>query len=453
VESDRLTIRTEQELLRHCWGAFRDALWCRFNRVVVIRFLRSYPMTPGFCLLVILSVLLSFLAASAPSLWRIARHSPNDRSLLMVSLDEKSHWLEPELLRDAAVDWSRSNPRIADAETYAWRPSIIRGPAGKQEVVSARVMPGVFQLLGAKLVSGRAFDGSTDAGCEDCVVLSNAVWREQFHGDSRLVGEFLSLNGRRVRVVGVLQGQFRFPAIDVKLYTPFGVGSQPRLPGFEWPGVVLRVANGVSAEMAKRQIQSQVNETSFPSRAILDVLSLKDLRYRSLRSYLGLTVLAMVVLFTANGRSVRRLCTTSRHRKFSDLLRWWAFFTLKTVMLVVIVWLVSTDLVEAAVQRLGSDAPEYASGAALWGFVVGLTIALSWSIRDQGARCRTCLKRLHTQVALGVSIVPLWEPSGLDLLCDSAHGMLHIPVMELSCLDSERWIDFDESWREVAQNA
>jgi hypothetical protein len=239
----------------------------------------------------------------------------------------------------------------------------------------------------------------------------------------------------------------------VEVYTPFGAGSQPYLPGFEWPGVVLRVVNGMSAEMAKRQIQSQVNETSFPSTAILDVLSLKDLRYRSLTSYLGLTVLAMVVLFTANGRSVRRLCTTSRHRTFSDLLRWWAFFTLKTVMLVAIVGLASTDLVEAAVQRFGSHAPEYASGAAMWGFVVGLTIALSWSIRDQGARCRTCLKRLHTQIALGVSIVPLWGPSGLDLLCDSAHGMLHIPVMQLSCLDSERWIDLDDSWREIAQSA
>jgi hypothetical protein len=121
-------------------------------------------------------------------------------------------------------------------------------------------------------------------------------------------------------------------------------------------------------------------------------------------------------------------------------------------MLVVIAWLASTDLVETAVQRFGAHAAEYASGAALWGFVVGLTIALSWSIRDQGARCRTCLKRLHTQVALGVSIVPFWEPSGIDLLCDSAHGMLHIPVMQLSCLDSERWIDFDDSWREIAQS-
>jgi hypothetical protein len=27
---------------------------------------------------------------------------------------------------------------------------------------------------------------------------------------------------------------------------------------------------------------------------------------------------------------------------------------------------------------------------------------------------------------------------------------LHVPVMHLSCLDSERWTDLDESWREIA---
>ena len=117
LESDRLNVRTERELLGHCWGAFSDALWCRFNRVAILGFLRSYPMTPSFCLIAILVVLLAFSAASPPSLWRSSRYSINDSSLLTVSLDEDSHWLEPELLRDAAIDWSRSNALIANAET------------------------------------------------------------------------------------------------------------------------------------------------------------------------------------------------------------------------------------------------------------------------------------------------------------------------------------------------
>jgi hypothetical protein len=41
VESGRLSVSTEQDLLRHCWGAFADALWHRFNRVAVVRFVNS----------------------------------------------------------------------------------------------------------------------------------------------------------------------------------------------------------------------------------------------------------------------------------------------------------------------------------------------------------------------------------------------------------------------------
>jgi len=49
----------------------------------------------------------------------------------------RSQWLEPEVLRDCALQWTRSNQLIAQATNYAWRPSLVRGPEGK-EVCSAR---------------------------------------------------------------------------------------------------------------------------------------------------------------------------------------------------------------------------------------------------------------------------------------------------------------------------
>ena len=149
VESDRLTIQTEQELFRYCWRSFADAFWCRFNRDKTLAFLQSYPATPRFCLLSIFLIVLAALAVSPVSLWRSPEYARNAGSLLSVSLNGNSHWLEPELLWDAAVDWSH-NPLVASAATYAWRPSVIAGPAGKQDVLSARVTPEIFKLLGAK---------------------------------------------------------------------------------------------------------------------------------------------------------------------------------------------------------------------------------------------------------------------------------------------------------------
>jgi hypothetical protein len=44
VESGRLSRRTEQDLMRHCWGAFADATWHRFNRIAVLSFFHEWPV-------------------------------------------------------------------------------------------------------------------------------------------------------------------------------------------------------------------------------------------------------------------------------------------------------------------------------------------------------------------------------------------------------------------------
>ena len=452
VESDRLSVKTEQELLRHRWGAFGDALWHRFNRTKVLAFLRSYPATARFCVFSIFLLILVALLVSPSSLWRSYEYPTNAGSLLTVSLNRNSRWLEPELLWDAAVDWSQHDSLIAAAATYAWRPSIIAGPAGKQDVLSARVTPELFQVLGEHPFLGQVFDNAHPT-CPDCVVLSHELWLEQLRGDTSLDRAFLRLNGRQVRVLGVLSENFRFPGADVQVFTPFQAAPFARLPGFEWPGVVLRLANGFSSTSAKFQIQKQVRETNFPSPALLDVLSLSDIRYRSLGSWLALSAFASLVLVGLNWRTVWQLFKTSPRRTILSCSRWWVFFALKNGLLTLLVWLLSVDLVEGLFERVGVVPVQFVGGVEMWSFVVGLNIALGWSVRDQNARCRLCLTRLRTQILLSPATVPLLDPSGSDLLCDKAHGMLHIPAMQFSSLDSERWIDFDESWQTLARDA
>jgi hypothetical protein len=42
--------------------------------------------------------------------------------------------------------------------------------------------------------------------------------------------------------------------------------------------------------------------------------------------------------------------------------------------------------------------------------------------------------------------------AGDELVCDEGHGVLHVPVMESGCVDSERWTYLDESWRVLLGN-
>jgi hypothetical protein len=453
VESDRLNARTEQELLGHCWGSFVDALWHRFNRVVVLDFAHSYPLTPRFCLLAILLAVFALLAASPVSLssWILSPTAYVDSShLLTVSLSAKSHWLRPELLREAAGRWARNNSLVAKAETYAWRPSVVRGPAGRESVLFARVTPGIFELLGSHPLLGRTFE-STDASCTDCVVLSNTVWKSQFHGNSQVIGRSLSLDSHQVKIVGVLPAQFRFPGLDIGLYGPFGTVSDPSLLSFEWPGALVRLPAGVESTEAKRQLVAYVNHTGgLSSNIVLEVLSLRDIQYQFFESCADVTALALLLLILLNRQTVVLLLTTGPRRTVGESCRWWLFFAVKNSLLLLLVLAASVDLVQTVVLRY-LNAQEYASGSVIWLFLVGLTVALTWSIRDQLSRCRTCLSRLRTQVDLGNSVGTFCEPSGVELVCNGGHGILHLPVMQFSCVDSERGTDLDESWRAVSE--
>jgi len=281
------------------------------------------------------------------------------------------------------------------------------------------------------------------------VVLSNSLWRSEFHGDSQVIGQPLYLNGRRLEIVGVLPAQFRFPGLDIGLYTPFEMGFHPRLPNFEWSGALLFVPAGTA--VAQNQVQSYINQAGgLPSDIKVVVLSLTDLEYQALESCAVLILLVVLLVLFLNWRSVAGLHASGAYRRLPEFWWWWLFFIIKSTLLLIAVLIASLELVQIVVATLGVNVQEYAGGTVMWLFLVGLTVALTWSIRDQRSRCRTCLKRLQMQIALGNSVGTFCEPSGLDLVCDAGHGLLHVPVMHLSCVDSEHWTDLDESWREIA---
>jgi hypothetical protein len=254
-----------------------------------------------------------------------------------------------------------------------------------------------------------------------------------------------------VKVIGVLPAQFHFPGLDIGLYTPFGNVSDPRLLSFESPGALLRVPEGVALSDAKRELQAYVNHSGgFSANVILDVLSLKDIRYQTWEAYAGFAGNALLLFVILSWSSIMWLRASGPHRNVNDSFRWWLFFAVKSGLLLLIVAAASLDLVQLAVLRLGLNTTDYAGGAVMWLWSVGLTIALTWSIHDQLSRCRACLCRLRIQVDLGNSFGTFCEPGGSELVCDGGHGVLHLPIMAYSCLDSARWINLDESWQALS---
>lgn len=94
LESGRLSASTEQELLRHCRGAFADALWHRFNRALALHYLKEFLRTPKFCLLACLVPLAVVLVGRPAAVFHEVFEPASDldsEHLLAVSLGQNSY--------------------------------------------------------------------------------------------------------------------------------------------------------------------------------------------------------------------------------------------------------------------------------------------------------------------------------------------------------------------------
>ena len=451
AESSRLTVHTEQELIRHCWRAFPDALWRRFNHAVVLRLTDEIPRAPQFCLVGCLALLALLLFGRptafyhdliAPAPYRDPGH------LLTVCLSDESHWLQPEVLRNAAARWSRQSRLIDSSAAYAWRPAMVRGDRGTESIASARVTPGLFEFLGVAPSLGRVFRESDSTECEECVVLSNALWRSQFRRDPNVIGRSFLLNSTTVRVVGVMPVDFRLPFRDIAVFSLFDANPQAKLTPFEWPVALLRTRPGVESRAAKQQLQDLIKRTGeWPSGSQFDILSLSDIETHSLKSWAALFLLALAPLLVIKSAQFLRLRTTGPRAGVRDDFRWYLFFGVKTALLLVAALIVSFELSHLVLGTSTANAYQLASVAAIWFFALGAHLALTWSIRDQLGRCRVCLRGLGVRVNLASAGRILIDLAGDELVCDEGHGVLHVPVMESGSVDCERWTYLDESWQ------
>jgi len=90
---------------------------------------------------------------------------------------------------------------------YSWGPASLAGLRRTVPILSARVAPTFFQVLGLKAALGRTFHDGDAQSCGNCVVLSHEIWQLQFRRDPGLIGRHILLDGSDRMVIGILPSQ------------------------------------------------------------------------------------------------------------------------------------------------------------------------------------------------------------------------------------------------------
>ena len=186
--------------------------------------LRSLRSGPGFSAVVVLTIAVAVAASTAlfsvvsPLLLRAEPFAnPGRLVALWESPPRADGGVAPgknEVSGGTYADWVAERAVFDDIAAVAtWRPNM----TGGDEPIRLNAMAvsrDFFQTLGTRPLIGRVFvPEEATAGKNTVVVLSYEFWRRQFGGDSSIVGQDLSLNGRKYAVVGVMPERFqlRYP--------------------------------------------------------------------------------------------------------------------------------------------------------------------------------------------------------------------------------------------------
>lgn len=93
--------------------------------------------------------------------------------------------------------------------------AVIRKEGAGVTVPAPRVTPDTFRMLGVQPLLGRTFFATDEQGGAPLVVLlSEGVWRHDFHADPNVIGKLVWISGNFRSVVGVLPASFLFPEED-----------------------------------------------------------------------------------------------------------------------------------------------------------------------------------------------------------------------------------------------
>lgn len=101
------------------------------------------------------------------------------------------------------------NKSFSSVAAMGFGSATMTGKGEPQYLVGQRVTPSFFNVLGVSPAIGRAFrDDENVRGSQRVVILSNAIWRNRFSGDSSIIGRPVTLDGNDFIVVGVMPASF-----------------------------------------------------------------------------------------------------------------------------------------------------------------------------------------------------------------------------------------------------
>ena len=212
-------------------------------------------------------------------------------------------WLNYRDIRDQAQTFEAVAGYLPDL-------GVMENAQGAKSVIAVRVTPNTFPMLGVAPMLGRVFtqaEGQT--GGAQVALLSESLWRHNFHADPSVVGRTVKIDGLPKTIVGVMPETFHFPdqgtsEMEDGLWLPL----QPtplmlKTRGWNFIKTVGKLRSGVTVPQAQAELDAiarriRIDDPKEASRLSLQATVYQQLLTGSVRPafYALLGAVALVLL-------------------------------------------------------------------------------------------------------------------------------------------------------------
>lgn len=293
---------------------------------------RSLRRTPGFTTVVVLTLAIGIGATTAifsvvdAVLINPLPYPTADR-LEMIWVTNPQQAIDKDVTSyPNFTDWQSQATTFEAMAAVSGTNFTLTGAGEPRLVPGERVTGRFFDLFGVPALHGRTLQESdTQPGRESVLVLSHALWREQFGGDAAVIGRTVSVNARPYEIVGVMPHEFSaiHSAQAWAPLSPSGPYAQLAADrGPQWLEVLGLVKRGTTREAAQSEMSAIMGRLAeqFPGpnggRGIL-LESLKETAVGDVRPTLLLlagAVVLVLLIVCANvaGLLVARLSARQR---------------------------------------------------------------------------------------------------------------------------------------------
>jgi putative ABC transport system permease protein len=230
--------------------------------------LRLFRRNPAFYLLAVLIISLGVGATTAIfSLINVVLLNPlpyrDSRRLAVIWSDFSRQRGNNRALTAPALffDWRDRSRSFESMAAYVSSNRTFTSFEQPITLATHEVTPNLLDIAGIHALRGRTFRADEgQPGKDDVVLISHSLWRSTFGGSESVVGSSVEIEGRTVRIVGVLPPGYRMPnngiTVQPDLLAPASFENQRMERVGRSMVVIGRLRGGVSIAQARAEIAS-----------------------------------------------------------------------------------------------------------------------------------------------------------------------------------------------------